>query len=129
MWLAGIIGIGLTAAVLALVLGQYRPEFRLLLSLGAGVLLLLLVLAQVAPALAQLRQFFDKTGVSWQLGEILLRGLGVCFVTQLAADVCRDAGESSFAGKIELAGKCAVLLLSLPLFAQVLEVAAGFLAV
>jgi stage III sporulation protein AD len=51
---------------------------------------------------------------------ILLRALGVCFLTQIACDTCRDAGEAAIAVKLEIAGKIAVLAISLPLFRQVL---------
>jgi len=47
--------------------------------------------------------------------------VGVCFITQLACDLCRDAGENAIAARVETAGKAAILLISLPLFEQVLE--------
>ena len=46
---------------------------------------------------------------------------------QLAADACRDAGENAMAAKAELAGKAAMLLLSLPLFEKVAELAASLI--
>ena len=49
---------------------------------------------------------------------ILLKTLGVCFLTQLSADSCRDAGEGALAAKVELAGKLFIVILALPLFQQ-----------
>jgi len=49
-----------------------------------------------------------------------LRAAGVCLVTQLTADTCRDAGESSLASKAELAGRFLLLVMALPLFERIL---------
>ena len=56
-----------------------------------------------------------------------MKAVGICFFTQLASDVCRDAGEGSAASKIEFAGRCAVLVISLPLFTEVLELASALI--
>ena len=54
---------------------------------------------------------------------VIIKALGICYVTQLASDTCQDAGERAMAGKIELAGRVAVLLLSLPMFSSILQIA------
>ena len=53
---------------------------------------------------------------------VLLKALAVCYITQLASDCCRDSGESAVAGKIEFAGKIAVLLIAVPLFESILGI-------
>ena len=54
---------------------------------------------------------------------VLFKALGICYLTQFAADSCRDAGESALAVKAEIAGRIAVLLISLPLLSQVASTA------
>ena len=49
----------------------------------------------------------------------MLKALGICFITQLGADVCRDAGESSLASKIELGGRMSILALCIPMITKV----------
>ena len=60
-----------------------------------------------------------RWGISGEYGVILLKTLGVCFLTQLSADSCRDAGEGALAAKVELAGKLFIVILALPLFQQI----------
>jgi stage III sporulation protein AD len=45
----------------------------------------------------------------------------VCFVAQLASDICRDANETAIATNVEMAGKIAVLLIALPLFGEIAD--------
>lgn len=127
MDLFSVIGFALTAAALAVLLRNYRPEFGLLVGLCAGIMILLAVITAAAPVFAQLQSLMQKAHVSSQYAAILLKALGICFITQLACDCCVDAGETAIASKLELAGKIAVLLVSLPLFTQIANLAVGLI--
>ena len=68
-------------------------------------------------------------GLDEGYARILLKALAVCYITQLAADCCRDAGESAIASKIELAGKAAIVAVSLPVFTELAELVTGLVSV
>jgi len=122
MGVAQVIGFGLVAAALIVLMRQHRPEFALLISIAGGLGLLLYVAAAALPVLSQAQGILSRTKIPGTYLKILLQALGICYLTQFAADACRDAGESSIASKIELAGKVAVVVLALPLFSQLIDV-------
>lgn len=112
----------LCAALLAVLLrGQQRPELAMCLSLAAGVVVLLLLLRQVTPLLDTLRQMLTAGSFPAPYLTVVVKATGVCLLTQLTADTCRDAGETALAGKAELAGRFVLLALAVPLFVDVLE--------
>ena len=120
MWIIAAAAAGLIGTVLALILGQYRPEFRMLVTAAVTLLLMAMVLEQLSPVLEQLRSTMELTGLTEDYAAILFKAVGICLLTQLAGDVCRDSGESSIASKIELAGRAASLLTAMPLIQEVL---------
>ena len=120
MWIIAAAAAGLVGTVLALILGQYRPEFRMLVTAAVTLLLMAMVLEQLSPVLEQLRSTMELTGLTGAYAAILFKAVGICLLTQLAGDVCRDSGESSIASKIELAGRAAILLTAMPLIQEVL---------
>lgn len=120
MWIIAAAAAGLVGTVLALILGQYRPEFRMLVTAAVTLLLMAMVLEQLSPVLEQLRSTMELTGLTGDYAAILFKAVGICLLTQLAGDVCRDSGESSIASKIELAGRAAILLTAVPLIQEVL---------
>ena len=122
MSLTAVAAVCLCTAVLAVMLKQYKPEYAVLITLAAGVVTLALVLYGLSPVLDKLRGFSDQLGGMGQAVEILVKALGICYLAQFAADACRDAGETSLAAKVELAGKIAVVVLSLPMLEQVMEI-------
>lgn len=120
MWIIVAAAAGLVGTVLALILGQYRPEFRMLVTAAVTLLLMAMVLEQLSPVLEQLRSTMELTGLTGDYAAVLFKAVGICLLTQLAGDVCRDSGESSIASKIELAGRAAILLTAMPLIQEVL---------
>ncbi|HIU30746.1 MAG TPA: stage III sporulation protein AD [Candidatus Caccousia avistercoris] len=117
-------GLAILAAILAVMLRRYHAEYGMILSLAAGAVILLALLSSLSPALEEARSLLQAAALPGESLVILFKALGVCWLAQFAADSCRDAGEGALASKIELAGKTAVLLITLPLFGQVAEVAA-----
>lgn len=57
----------------------------------------------------------------------LLKALGVCVVSKICGDVCRDAGQTAIAGVVELAGTVTALVCALPLLTAVWETLRGLL--
>lgn len=121
--LAAACGAAIAAAVLAVVLRRYHAEYGLLISLGAGAVLQLVLLQALPQVFSQFQSLLQAAALPAETGSTLLKALGACWLAQFAADACRDAGEGALASKVELAGKTAVLLLILPLFAEVANLA------
>ena len=122
-----VVGLGMIAALLCLLLRQYRPEYALSASLVCSALLLSAVIAQMTPLFSAIRSVLGRMEGGNNCTVILIKSMGVCYLTQLASDTCKDAGESALAGKIELAGRVAVLILSLPMLESLLQTALGFI--
>lgn len=121
MDITAIAGIGILSAVLCVIVRQYKPEMALGISTACGILILTAVITMLAPSVSAIAELTEAAGLDEGYTAILLKALAVCYITQLAADCCRDAGESAIAGKIELAGKSAIVVISLPVFASLAE--------
>ena len=119
--LLAIAGAALVAAVIAVMLRRYHAEYGMLISILAGVLILAMLLEALPQALGQVTELLQAAALPGKYALILFKALGFCWLAQFAADSCRDAGESALASKVELAGKTAVLLTTLPLFSEVGE--------
>lgn len=125
--LVAAVGLLLCAVLLAVVLRPQRPEMAICLSLAAGALVLILLLGQIAPLLAAIRRLVQGGDFSAEWLEAVLKAAGICLLTQLTADTCRDAGETALAGKAELTGRILLLLLAVPLFEQILTLVTGLI--
>lgn len=117
----GVAVFAIVAAILALTLKQYSPQIAVVVSVGAGLLLFGYIAASLLPVLQEVLSIsLLSEGVAENIGT-LFKCLGVCYVVQLAADSCRDAGQQAIASKVELAGKVTVLALALPMLKTVVS--------
>ncbi len=117
-----LIGIAVIAAILSLTLKKYNPEYAAIMSIVAGVFLLFKILPNVTSVFNELKNLISNTGVSSEYLMILFKSLGIAFFTQFSSDSCNDVGQTALALKIELAGKIMILIVSLPLFSEVMSV-------
>lgn len=128
MELTAIVGLAIVAVCVVVLLRQYKPEYALMVSLICSVVIFAAVLGELIPAFDTIRSMMQQVQIDGQYIEILLKSLGICFITQIASESCRDAGESAIASKIELAGKLMLVVLALPMFEEIVSIALGFMA-
>ena len=117
-----IVGLALVAAILSVFLGQSKlPSLALLLILAAGGLIFLRLL----PALAALLEIFsaltERTGLAVFYFNIVLKVIGIAYLAEFGAQLCRDANQSALAVKIEFAAKIAILLLATPVISAIVQ--------
>ena len=122
-----IVSFGIISAVLSLVLKQYKPEYSMFISLASGILIFISVIAAINPIIRYITELTENAGLGGMYAEVLLKSLAVCYLTQLASDFCKDAGETAIAGKLQIAGKIAVLIMALPIFKSITEIITGLI--
>ena len=108
-----IIGIGLLAVILIIIIKQYRPEFALYISLIAGILILYLSLDKISNIINLLRNICDKSGINKEFLEILIKMTGIAYLTEFAISICKDSGETAIANKVELGSKVIIISMSI----------------
>ena len=116
-----IIGIGLIALVIVIILKQYRPEYAIYVSIIAGVLILVLAMEKFSGIINLLKSISDKTYINKQFLGILLKITGIAIITEFAVSICSDAGEKAIASKIEIGSKVIIVAMSIPIISSLLE--------
>ena len=116
-----IIGIGLIALIIIMILRQYKPEFVIYISLIAGAIILLLVMNRLSGIINLLTNLSSKISNGNAFLEILIKITGIAFLTEFAVSICKDSGESAIANKIDLGGKVIIISMSIPIISSLLE--------
>ena len=117
-----ICALAILCTVAGLLLKQIRGEFAGLLRIGCVVFLFGLMILGIKEGLDEAFALFSADGLELY-ASVMLRTLGIALLTRICTDICRDCGETSVAGAVELAGKLTILALCVPLIRQILEYA------
>lgn len=119
--------IQLTAAVcicgclFCILLRQYQRPQSLLLGLAVCGILLLAALPYIQYILDTADVLFGDSILPGSYFSILCRAVGICYLTQIGIDFCRECGELAIASAVELSGRVSLILLSLPLFTELAD--------
>ncbi|MBE6601629.1 MAG: hypothetical protein E7637_03880 [Ruminococcaceae bacterium] len=109
------------------VIKQWKAEFSPLLRVALVLLCGGVALGAISPVLSYLADLIGKENGTYF--EVLLKALGIAFLTQYAAELCRACGEGGLAHSVELVGKIEILLLCIPLMEKILHTAESLLSV
>lgn len=116
-----IVGFCIVAAVLLTVIRRDRPEIALQVGLTVAAVVFLMIADRMLGVLTVLRDLAVRSNVNLLYLNVVLKIIGVAYVAEFGAQICRDANESAIAGKVELAGKVIILALAVPIVIAVME--------
>lgn len=116
-----IIGVGLIAVVIIIILKQYRPEFATYVSIIAGILILVLAMDKLSGIVNLLNSLAEVASINRQFLQILIKITGIAILTEFGVSICKDSGESAIANKIDFGGKVIIISISIPIISSLLE--------
>ena len=116
-----IIGVGLISLIIIIILKQYKPDFAIYISILAGAIILLLVMDKLSNIVSLLSNIQNKANMNNQFLIILFKITGIALLTEYASSICKDAGETAIATKIDLGAKVLIIAISIPIIQALLE--------
>lgn len=121
MEIAQVVGLAIIVTVIASVLKQIKPEMAIQLTILAGVAIFLLIMDKIRLVVDLLQKLADQANVSSYYLFIVLKIIGVAYLAEFGAQICKDAGENSLATKVEIAAKIFVIILAIPIIVAIME--------
>ena len=116
-----IIGVGLIALIIIIILKQYRPEFTMYVSILAGVIILIMLVNPISGIINLINSIASKANINTQFIRILIKTTGIAILTEFAVSICNDSGETAIASKIDVGGKIIIVALSTPIIQALME--------
>jgi stage III sporulation protein AD len=109
-----LVGFGVAAAVLTLTLRSQRPEMGMLLALAAGLIIFAMVVQRLQGLVTVMGSMAQTAALPSSVLWLLIRVVGISYLGEFGAQMCRDAGENGIAAKVELGARILVLGMSVP---------------
>ena len=117
-----IIGIGLLTLVCYIIIKPLKPEIAVFISLAGSCIMMIFCVDALSGVIATITDFVNKTGLDSKLFSLILKIIGIGYLTEFASNLCIDAGNNAISEKILFAGKICILLLSLPIITNLLNI-------
>ena len=121
MNIVAICALAVVVAVVAVTLKRYNGEYSLLICIAGCIFIFLSLFTSINSLFDTVNKILSNAGISITYITILLKALGICFITEFACDCCKDAGQTALANNVSLAGKVMVLVTAIPLNTEILN--------
>lgn len=113
--------LGIITIFLTMTAGSIRREYAICVMAGAVILLAMYGVSSLSSIIDRIEALEESVGVNREYLEILLKMVGIAYLTQLVVSLCRDAGNGAVAGQINTIGKISMLIISFPVLEALLK--------
>lgn len=110
------------AVILAVSLKGRNPEISSIISLGLGIAIIAICVERMKLIITRIKTISVNVDMDKTYIVILLKLIGIAYICEFAAGISKDAGYSAVASQIELLGKLTMLMVSLPVLGQVIDI-------
>jgi stage III sporulation protein AD len=117
-----IVMVGIVATVLAVLLREEKPEIALVVSIVTGLVIFVFLITKLNAVMSVLKYFASKANIDILYFSTILKVIAIAYITEFGAQICRDAGETAIATKVELAGKVLIMVIAIPILAALMDI-------
>ena len=116
-----IISFILISLFLYLLFKDKRSDLAVLILLVSGVMVFIYSIGQINEIIKFLKNIAEKAEIDGLYLGVILKIIGIAYISSFCSEICKDSGASSLASKVELSGKLFILILAIPILMAVLN--------
>ena len=105
----------------AIIIRKDKPEYATLIILLVSFLIALRVIGVLDGMLEEIQGWSKLLKENVVYVNLLLKLIGITYICEFAANICKDAGYSTLSSHIELFGKIMIMMSGLPVMKTMLE--------
>ena len=120
MNIISVCALAVAAVIIIVTLKPKNAEVAVMLGIAACAVIIINLLGYASQITQKVSEIAAVSGISTGYIAVLLKVVGICLVTEFAANTCCDSGSSSLAGSVTLTGKILVTIAALPLYTDIL---------
>ena len=113
--------LGLAGVLLAIQFKTIKPEYATYIGLGLGVLIMGYALRQFSTLVSSIETLQKYFSGAESYLTILVKVIGVTYICEFCAGICKDAGYGSIADQLEILGKLSVMFAGMPIIMAVIQ--------
>lgn len=116
-----VVSFALAALFIFMILGERKKELAVLVAIIAGAIIFLALIDKLSEIINFINTIADKANIDMVYIGIVLKILAIAYLSTFCSEICKDAGATSIASKVEFAGKILILALAIPILMAVLN--------
>lgn len=120
--------IGVIGTLLAVQMKSGKTEYGVYIGIGISLFIFFSIVGRLETLIETIKEISGYFNVRTSYISTLMKMLGVTYVSEFSAAICKDAGYQSIASQIEIFSKLSIMVLSLPVLLTLLKTIQEFLS-
>ena len=120
-----VVAFAIVSTILVVLLKEERKDIALILSIFASLAIVLFAINKIGEVINLLDNLAENSGISKDYLLIIIKVTGIAYIVEFGKNICIDAGQTSIATKLEMAGKVIIVSLSIPIISSLFTVLIG----
>lgn len=116
-----IVAFAFVALSIFLLFKDRRNDLSILISLVAGIIIFLFIIGKLSDVIYFLKNIADRANIDSIYIGIVFKILAIAYLASFCSEICKDAGASSIASKVDFSAKILILTLAIPILMAVLD--------
>lgn len=116
-----VVGLGIIATIMIIILKDFRPEFIIFISIITSLIIFSFVLNKLIYVVDVMKNLSINANLEIEYFSTILKIIGMSYIVEFGSQICRDADQNSIAMKIELAGKVSIMILAIPILMSLMD--------
>lgn len=113
--------LGIAGVMIALQFKTNKQEFGIYIAFAVCLIIFSYVINKLTYVWDSIQYLQSYISVDSSYFSILFKVVGITYVCEFCASICKDAGYGAVAGQIEIFGKLSVLLTGMPILLAIIE--------
>lgn len=113
--------LGILTIIIAMAMRQGKAEYATFVSFTGSILIAWIAVRLLDGITGSLERLERLLHLDMEYVALLMKIIGVTYLSEFSSSLCRDAGYSAVAGQIELVGKLTILTIGMPIVLALFE--------
>ncbi|MFI3227340.1 MAG: SpoIIIAC/SpoIIIAD family protein [Clostridia bacterium] len=112
--------VSMISVIFSLVLAEKSPFFSICIILAVGIYVITISMTQLSIVLGNLNELVENAGISMDIFQPVIKVCAIAIIVKISSELCKDAGFSAVAQKIQFAGSISSIIAVFPLFLKII---------
>lgn len=127
MSLIAVVFSAIIVVMMAAKIKEYDQGYGVVMSVAGCVMVLCFVTGRLSRVTYYIERLTSYLTTNVAYIDVILKMIGVAYICQFSADICKDAGYGAMAFQVEMAGKISLILLGMPVLMSVIDLVVSLL--
>ncbi len=113
--------VAIVGMTLAVVVGGMRKDIGIWITIISGIIIFFYGISKFEFIVNMFHELSEYLGINETYIRVILKMIGIAYLSEFTASVCKDAGQNTIAGQVDFFGKISMIVISLPVLQSLLE--------